>query len=120
MNAIQFIKDHGVEKARRVVEGAPEWAKWWCVDKQKYLDFIPCSNCVDFSDLKRLVDSVDLVNEKGGYVLLKGLVERGRALANFLEKGNEKMSPQKLDTKNLIRCEQAIADYEAIYSGAES
>jgi len=26
MNAIQFIKEHGVEKAREVVEGAPDGA----------------------------------------------------------------------------------------------
>ena len=26
MNAQQFIKEHGVDKAREVVDGAPEWS----------------------------------------------------------------------------------------------
>ena len=27
MNGIQFIKEKGVDKARKVIDGAPEWAK---------------------------------------------------------------------------------------------
>ena len=29
MNAIQFIQQHGVEKAREVVEGAPDLAEYY-------------------------------------------------------------------------------------------
>lgn len=35
MNAIQFIKDHGVDKAREVVEGAPDGATYYVNEKSK-------------------------------------------------------------------------------------
>ena len=43
MNAIQFIKEHGVEKAREVVEGAPDGATHLSDDACHYVnaDFKP-------------------------------------------------------------------------------
>ena len=105
MDATQFIKEHGVEKAREVVEGAPDrTASHYVVDtdtyfSEKFHTYFDHSlndwetvdlHCVsdleanyeivlDLFDLKRLVKSIDLVD----------------------------------------RLKQAIADYELIYSDKE-
>ena len=71
MNAIQFIQQHGVEKAREVVEGAPEWASEYCTDCNDYVNyddacndgFSDCESCVSVNNIKRLVESVDIINK---------------------------------------------------------
>jgi hypothetical protein len=61
MNAIKFIKEHGVEKAREVVEGAPELAEYYStIDGEYYRIEI---NAVNLKQLKRLVESIYLVKE---------------------------------------------------------
>ncbi|WPO68756.1 hypothetical protein SDC64_07505 [Acinetobacter haemolyticus] len=71
MNAIQFIKDHGVEKAREVVEGAPSRANWYQVKGKYSNDLYSCNHeiygeAIMLSELKRLVESVDRINSCGG------------------------------------------------------
>ena len=90
MDATQFIKEYGVEKAREVVSGAPEGVSLFeyipicsgfsyikIIDGIRYC-FNPAANnwfvdnfkaeiSFQFNDLKRLVESVDLVEH-----LLKG------------------------------------------------
>ena len=64
MNAIQFIKEHGVEKARKVIEGAPDLAKYYStIDGEYYRIEL---HAVNLRHLKRLVESVDLINANGG------------------------------------------------------
>lgn len=92
MNAIQFIEEHGIEKARKVVEGAPRIGSYWQefgVDNNKYYGYddfdgswyeywdIPNApmwqkvysrdgfsfNRVPLKDLKRLVESVDHISD---------------------------------------------------------
>lgn len=120
MNAIKFIQQHGVDKAREVVEGAPtlycdfdpydssymsqvhqhEWEMWkedikrwdvceWDVDVSDY---------ILVSDLKRLVESVELVKEH--YTL-----DRAKSYAE-----SPYTAPEIKE-----RLEQAIADYAEIY-----
>lgn len=120
MNAIQFIKDHGVEKAREVVEGAPDKTAshyviskrphYYSVDFQSYFnngdwydsdytseqdlanDYEP-QNVIRISDLKHLVESVDLIEKLGGIEAAKSYVP---------------------DQYKSERLKQAIADYESI------
>lgn len=124
MNAINFIKQHGIDKAREVVEGAPEKATVVSAETfgyfYKYQDspvwcrvyrrkpsatpfaaiFSPIINPIELSDLKRLVESVELVQSYGGVGLLEYKVRcLGQELSDSLR--------------------QAIADYESIYSGEE-
>ena len=122
MNAIKFIQQHGVEKAREVVEGAPEGASKFNVKTENYLKTIkvatigyPSSGMVvqaclkglneaysiDLSDLKRLVESVDLIKYHGGICEAK----------EFLKC----KSPNPKNTDGWDRFEKAIADYESIY-----
>ncbi|MDO7524279.1 hypothetical protein Q5M60_04815 [Acinetobacter baumannii] len=96
MRAEQFIKDHGLERAREVVEGAPraksfisgdvkeaqgynsnlsKYVMWdwvykfhwnendWQIHSYTWSEFI--IDVFNLSDLKRLVESVDRVNQRG-------------------------------------------------------
>jgi hypothetical protein len=124
MNAVDFIKKHGVDKAREVVEGAPEgstkfcitgidgvptylklvdgdyWFSWMngfskaCQIAYKRIDEL--DSIIDIPDIQRLVESVDLVNSFGGLEDAKAVVKMGKHY-KYLEK--------------------AIADYESIYGG---
>ena len=71
MNAIQFIQQNGVEKAREVLSGAPDGATHLSDDACHYVnaDFKPLPTHIKeqlhklivIDDLKRLVESVDLI-----------------------------------------------------------
>ena len=101
MNAIQFIKEHGIEKARKVVEGAPDWAMSINFNNGMYYSRMEHKKGDTFLyDLKRLVESVDLVKRYGGIAEVKTLHQD--------EFWNERV---------FERLKQAIADYESIYGG---
>ena len=86
MNAINFIKQHGIDKAREVVEGAPDktathyvfrkipsyysvefqsWyhdGEWWdsdCHTEQDLIDSYGEDYVVNLSDLKNLIANID-------------------------------------------------------------
>ncbi|WP_336142053.1 hypothetical protein [Acinetobacter sp. 102] len=117
MNAIQFIKDHGVEKARKVVEGAPDRATTVkpSLDFKHFMYGI-CENAAGayilLSDLKRLVESVDLVNCFDDLNQAKSWLGDMDGDLPYVFKGDT------YDNK-FYRHElkQAIADYESIYRG---
>jgi hypothetical protein len=102
MNAIQFIQQHGVEKAREVVSGAPERATTVkpSLDFKHFMYGI-CEEAggayILLSDLNRIVESVDLVKRYRGIAEVKTLHQD--------EFWNEMV---------FERLKQAIADYEAI------
>ncbi|NUG21184.1 hypothetical protein [Acinetobacter lactucae] len=117
MNATQFIKDHGIKKARGVVErsASAKWADYYnistdsvgtagrgfseqlCLHNNKY---------VLLSDIKRLVESVDLITKVGG-------------LKDAKEEHVKWMHTPDLHTYRIgvsvERLAQAIKDYESIY-----
>ena len=114
MNAIQFIKEHGVEKAMEVINGAPylnSEETHFCADVFVYTDGFDddgyCQHCVDISDLKRLVESVDMVKEYGGISMAK---RQCACFTNACTSVGVKPSPR------LSALQQAIADYKAIHS----
>ena len=105
MNAIQFIKEHGVEKAREVVECAPDLAEYYsAIDGEYYRIEI---NAVNLKQLKRLVESVDMVREYGGISMAK---RQCACFTNACTSVGVKPSP------GLSALQQAIADYKAIHS----
>ena len=121
MNAIQFIKENGVEKAREIVDGAPEtathftealgghyakegmlkmkpqWLWFNSINKEWYYDFA-AEDHIHLPDLKRLVESVDLVESFNGVEMAKRYLE------------------ENVECSDSERLKQAIADYESIYS----
>lgn len=119
MKAIQFIKDHGLEKAREVVEGAIYPIFGYDPIGMNYIhkqcDIAPVRyspNCNSWSedyaievilieDLNRLVESVDLITKVSG-------IENAKTF-------DEKCIYCVEHFTNLERLKQAIADYESIY-----
>ncbi|EPL5039075.1 hypothetical protein [Acinetobacter baumannii] len=107
MKATQFIKDHGLEKARGVVEG---WIDRNFDDSFNIRDgvycnlpFEPTDDCetLGLFELKRLVESVDLVNKVGG-------IENAKTF--------DEMSIYCISHwTDLERLTKSIADYESIY-----
>ena len=115
MNAIQFIKEHGVEKAREVVEGAPDLAEYYStIDGEYYRIEL---HAVNLRHLKRLVASVDLINANGGLNGTKNTITLFQySLDLGLYHGVDGVDAEV----EIPRLKQAIADYESIYSIPES
>lgn len=99
MNVIKFIQQHGIDKARKVIDGAPEWAMSINFNNGMYYSRMEHKKGDTFLyDIKRLVGSVELVNHMGGIAEIKRKFRDNGSLH-----GN--------------RLKQAIADYESIYGG---
>lgn len=147
MNAIQFIKENGFDKAREVVEGAPEGSTcyvFW-TGKFRYINELTCEIYSEklggwceanimvlnlknpLSELKRLVESVDLINSVGGLTIANKITFqkrlRNEKATHFIQHpenqkliqlfGRNQRKPEAAIKFDLF--EQAIADYEAIY-----
>ncbi|MDH0032032.1 MULTISPECIES: hypothetical protein [unclassified Acinetobacter] len=114
MNAIQFIQKNGIEKAREVVEGAPEHSLCYDLEQQKHVAYEDTSiamcflknRFIDLSELKRLVESVDLI--KG----VQGIEEARSILQNIVDNHASNKYAMNFEKPAL---EQAIADWECIY-----
>ena len=112
MNAIKFIQQHGVEEARKVVDNhhecyMPEVFKYWSEQLQDYV-LAPKYASFLVSDLKCLVESVDLVGEYGG---LYGAID-------FISGYTEEQLAKPIYSP-MLRLKQAIANYEAIYGDSK-
>ncbi|MFV5478378.1 hypothetical protein VXQ00_04735 [Acinetobacter baumannii] len=114
MKPEQFIREYGVEKARHVLSGLPNYythmtddAHMFISEHNKDLDEnirkqLPSLMRLD--DLKRLVESIDLVESWGGIEDLK-----------LYDLSHSKDKPESAGYKLL----HAIADYESIYGGGD-
>lgn len=100
MKPEQFIREYGVEKAREVVEGAPDGHKGYNDVINQYTRGVWFSRDVMLSDLKRLVESVDLVNSLGGIKAARSEAHKDCFVYN----------------QPLLA---AIAAYESIYGGGD-
>ncbi len=100
MKPEQFIREFGVEKAREVVEGAPDGHKGYNGVINQYTRGVWFSRDVMLSDLKRLVESVDLVNSLGGIKAARSEAHKDCFVYN----------------QPLLA---AIAAYESIYGGGD-
>ena len=114
MNAIQFIKLYGLHSARVTVEDAQENTHY-CTETGYHsikLDvaYEPCPDCVYLSELKRLVESVDLIGKYHSIDHAKNHYNNMREALNQYQYENKYIE----DLSNELK--QAIADYESIYS----
>ncbi|HAV3471542.1 hypothetical protein [Acinetobacter baumannii] len=107
MKPEQFIREYRVEKAREVVANQPKMnaTQYRAKDKKYSSLFKPSPEIVYVADLKRLVESIDLVESWGGIEDLK-----------LYDLSHSKDKPESAGYKLL----HAIADYESIYGGGES
>ncbi|MGP4772542.1 hypothetical protein ACS125_18640 [Acinetobacter sp. PFS20] len=132
MKPTQFIKDHGLERAREVVKGEPDrTASHYVADTDTYFseEFLTYFDhslndwetadlnsideletiyelVIDLRILKRLVESVDLVKAYGGIVMAK------RQLDLFLRVNLEQGT---MLSNTVSRLKDAVTDYESIY-----
>lgn len=97
MKPEQFIREFGVKKARKVVEGAPDGHKGYNDVINQYTRGVWFSRDVMLSDLKRLVESLDRIDKCGG-------------LYGFKTYCNGDYSQEDL---------QAIRDHESIYGAGD-
>ncbi|MEN9042354.1 hypothetical protein [Acinetobacter baumannii] len=107
MKPEQFIREFGVEKARDLLD---QLHKLGCPDDMKITVingmWQRTSNGFTYPELKRLVESVEIIQFWHGIEWCKGLVE------DYKEEPIHKESYGH-------RIIQAIADYESIYGGGE-
>ncbi|HFF8930239.1 hypothetical protein [Acinetobacter baumannii] len=124
MKPEQFIREQGVEGAREVVEGAPDLSLFYDLEKQKHVLKESTSIAMAFlknrflpiEDLKRLVESVELINLFGSIKIAKDKVKmadfNGFLLVSVpIENG--------LADVYIHKVEQAIRDHESIYGGGD-
>lgn len=114
MSAIKFIKLYGLNSARVTVEDAQENTHY-CTEagyQSTKLDvaYEPCPDCVSIPDLKRLVESVDLIGKYHSIDHAKNHYNNMREALNQYQYENKDIE----DLSNELK--QAIADYEAIHS----
>ncbi|MEF3812634.1 hypothetical protein [Acinetobacter baumannii] len=105
MKPEQFIREYGLDKARDLLD---QLHKLGCPDDMKITVingmWQRTSNGFTYPELKRLVESVDLVESWGGIEDLK-----------LYDLSHCKDKPESAGYKLL----QAIADYESIYGGGD-
>ncbi|AYX96068.1 hypothetical protein AXE56_RS05555 [Acinetobacter baumannii] len=129
MKPEQFIREKGLKKAREVVEGAPEGATHYGLRQYRQwegrilktftdeswrstavfggnLRFIE-DDCLCIQDLKRLVESLDLVKKLGG---------RSGAIREYFEYVHSGKSELDIRPNELAR---VIRDHESIYGGGD-
>lgn len=111
MKPEQFIREQGLDKAREVVDGRsktymPELFKYWSEELNDYV-LAPKYATFLVEDLKRLVESLDLLKYLGGY-------ERTKARLQMARKNGTTFGIDHL------RWQQAIRDHESIYGGGEN
>ena len=112
MNAINFIKLYGLHSARVTVEDAQENTHY-CTEIGYHsikLDvaYEPCPDCVYLSELKRLLDSVNLIGKYHSIDHAKNHYNNMREALNQYQYENKDIE----DLSNELK--QAIADYESI------
>ena len=106
MKANEFVKKFGLEEAAEIVQGTPSKymecyhsSVCWDTNTYKYSDrFKPRNSLVNIADLKRLIESYEFINERGGLEHVKNLI--ATKLHWF-------------DVDAIIKTNQAIADVES-------
>lgn len=106
MNAVEFIKDHGVEKAREAISNCCWMEKSYCTKLGHGCIKNNHDCCVDVEELKRLVESLDLIESCGGLAKAKWHLDSLECSCKY--GGLESVRD------NYKRLKKAIADYEAI------
>ena len=132
MKPEQFIREFGVEKARDLLD---QLHKLGCPDDMKITVingmWQRTSNGFTYPELKRLVDSVDLVNNCGGLAIANKITFqkrlRNEKATHFIQHpenqkliqllGRNQRKPKEAIKFDLF--EQAIRDHESIYGGGD-
>lgn len=105
MKPEQFIREYGVDKARDLLD---QLHKLGCPDDMKITVingmWQRTSNGFTYPELKRLVKSVEIINQAGGYEVVK------TAISNYRASG---------DMVTFSSLEKRLKDHESIYGGGD-
>ncbi|AMX20196.1 hypothetical protein IEC338SC_3082 [Acinetobacter pittii] len=109
MKAQQFIKDHGLERAKELLKrlhelGCPDDMQITVINGMWHRT----ANGFTYPELKRLVESVDKVNQRGGYLATKELL-------SFSIVHQEAFGKDAVSDETINSLKGEIADYESIY-----
>ena len=120
MNAIKFIQQHGVDVAREAIEEANAYGGFYLNGKTLELsNHAPLINAVFIPDLKRLVESIDIIKELGGLESAKANVRE-----MYIDSSCDYVHPKVVlyDYKHIEigRAIKAIADYEQLFGNTET
>ena len=112
MNAIKLIQQHGIDKARELLDrlhklGCPDDMQITVINGMWHRT----ANGFTYPDLKRLVESVDLIGKYHSIDHAKNHYNNMREALNQYQYENKDIE----DLSNELK--QAIADYESIYGG---
>ena len=66
MKANEFVKKHGLDEVKKILQCAPDFA----------LSILDDGDETDLCDLKRLIDSHEIVDQYGGLVVIKECVDK--------------------------------------------
>ncbi|WP_151981538.1 hypothetical protein [Acinetobacter guerrae] len=119
MNAHKFVADFGIARARAVLDGAPitytgtDTAQlcYRAKDNKYSLRFKPSIELVNVSSLKKVVESVGVIEKQ------EGLIKARKFLDYLISYGSEFGHVSKDEVLDL---KQAIEDYEAVESCKEN
>ena len=120
MNAINFIKHYGLNTAIRITEDSKN-DDFWDTETAFYTDK-NSESCVCISELKRVVESIGLVNKLGGIAIAKEKLAYGNSISAMRLSYETTITNRDGTKQNVITgvyledLEQAIADYESIES----
>ncbi|MDQ1207249.1 hypothetical protein QE380_000172 [Acinetobacter baylyi] len=114
MNAHKFVASKGVEAVKQAIEESNVYGGDWIDIKTLELKkYIPSGESVFIGELKRVVDSIQLIEAMGG--LLKA-----QEFINASSYTIEQMLMMKRSGLRAHHVEKAIADYELIESYKEN
>ncbi len=102
MSAIKFIQQHGFATAKQCLTNCASPADKWFIHKGDLV------SDADFDDLKLLVSRFDLIDRLGG------INKASELFVKYQHLGESCFQEYLQCTSRIL--EQAIADYEAIYS----
>lgn len=113
MNAIQFIQQHGVDRARECIEEANAYGGFWVNAKTFELSKqIPSYNAVSVREIQRIVESVDYLNE-----WYEGKIDDAYDHVERMH-GMLKLRPQFPNLHSRIQLvEGHLSNWERIYGG---
>lgn len=123
MKPEQFIREFGEKKAREVVEGAPDLSLFYDLEKQKQvlkestsieMAFLK-NRFLPIEDLKRLVESLDIISDLDGIDAAKGTLDE------LIKLDWDEFEHRWIDNWMCTRprLERAIKDHESIYGGGD-
>lgn len=81
MNAHKFVAAHGIDRAREVLDGAPEWANFWISRDQYHCSVMSFPNMtghysVHLLEIKQAIADFELVDGVGGLSYAKRVVKQ--------------------------------------------